>query len=74
MQKAGDDFTPQVGRGQRGDQRLPETVETHVSRAHNPAPTVHAQPAHVVPNLPPVLARLVARRRIVPAQRVPSVR
>ena len=32
MQKAGDDFTPQVGRGQRGDQRLPETAETHVGR------------------------------------------
>ena len=30
MQKAEDDFTPQVGRGQRGDQRLPETAETHV--------------------------------------------
>ena len=32
MQKAGDDFTPQVGRGQRGDQRLPGTAETHVGR------------------------------------------
>jgi hypothetical protein len=32
MQKAGDDFTPRVGRGQRGDQRLPETAETHVGR------------------------------------------
>jgi hypothetical protein len=32
MQKAGDDFTPEVGRGQRGDQRLPETAETHVGR------------------------------------------
>ena len=30
MPKARDDFTPQVGRGQRGDQRLPETAETHV--------------------------------------------
>ena len=30
MQKAGGDFTPQVDRGQRGDQRLPETAETHV--------------------------------------------
>ena len=32
MRKAGDDFTSQVGRGQRGDQRLPETAETHVDR------------------------------------------
>ncbi len=32
MQKAGDDFMPQVGRGQRGDQRLPETAETQVGR------------------------------------------
>jgi hypothetical protein len=30
--------------------------------AHNPAATVHAQPAHVIPHLLPVLARLVARR------------
>jgi hypothetical protein len=32
MQKAGDDFRPQVGRGKRGDQRPPETAETHVGR------------------------------------------
>jgi hypothetical protein len=32
MQKAGDDFTPQVGRGQRSDQRLLETAEMHVGR------------------------------------------
>ena len=32
MQKAGDDFTRQVGRGQRGSQRLSETVEKHVGR------------------------------------------
>ena len=34
-QKAGDDFMPQVGRGQRGDQRLRETAETHVGRLIN---------------------------------------
>jgi hypothetical protein len=32
IKKARDDFTPQVGRGQRSDERLPETVETHVGR------------------------------------------
>jgi hypothetical protein len=32
IQTAGEDFTPQVGQGQRGDQRLPETAETHVGR------------------------------------------
>lgn len=32
MQKARGDFTPQVGRGQRGDKRPPETAETHVGR------------------------------------------
>jgi hypothetical protein len=32
MQKAGDDFAPQVGRGERGDPRQPETAETHVGR------------------------------------------
>ena len=32
MRKAGNDFTPQGGRGQRGDQRLPETAETRVGR------------------------------------------
>ena len=31
-QKAWDDFTPQVCRGQRGDRRLSETGETHVVR------------------------------------------
>jgi hypothetical protein len=30
MQKAGDDFTPHVDRGQRGDQRRRETAETVV--------------------------------------------
>jgi hypothetical protein len=30
MQKAGDDFKPQVGRGQRGDQRRSGTSETYV--------------------------------------------
>jgi hypothetical protein len=32
MQKARHDFAPEVGQGQRGDQRLPETAETYVGR------------------------------------------
>jgi len=49
-QKARDDFAPHVCPGQGGDQRLPETPETHVvwlitqrSRGSNPAPATEAR-------------------------------
>jgi hypothetical protein len=43
MQKAGDDSTPRVGRGQRGDQRPPETAETHVGRLITQRQQMHNQ-------------------------------
>ena len=50
MHKAADDFTTQVGRGQRGSQRSLETAETHVVR--------------LIP-LPGIFARLGVVRAVV---------
>jgi hypothetical protein len=44
MRKAGDDLTPQVGRGQCGDQRLPETAETRVVWLITQSPQVQILP------------------------------
>ena len=78
MQKAGDDLTPQVGRGQRGDQRLPETAETHVGRLitqRRPAPGRRAPRERsrrgLAPPCPPCGRSFTVSRGDLPAQARP---
>ena len=54
IQRAGHDFTRPVGRGQRGDQRLPETAETYVGRLITQRPQVQSSPRYQVESRSPL--------------------